>query len=241
MDLQTYSQHLGTFFACVASRKKSDEQSAAVAFRELRNDREANEAFNAFLENAGLQVVSNHSATALRVFPADSSSPFAYDAEDFKRAGKTPDRPLLGFVTLCVLAAFYPTRSALNQGLSLEVTVEKVIAMINSMISYAEESARMYGDDVLPKLAERFKKLSDDVDGPKDSGRKATHISKCLSMLVEDGLVSAMDGGRYYLPTESLRLLSVERVEKLKTTTLGQILSDYYDQNETLNDNEESI
>jgi hypothetical protein len=233
MDINTYSKHLAAFVAFAMSGKKTDRAVAVDALREINGDRGAAQAFAIFCEDAGIEVMTNATYTVMSVFPSSGASPFAHDASEIRKMSVGGERPdLTGFAMLCVLGAFYPSRNALNTGVRQEVTVENVIGMIDKMIAFADTRRELYGEEDVVLLADKFRVLSDDVaSNQKDKGQKATYVLKALDNLVKGDFVKEMDGGRYFLPTDALRMLAVERLSTVKTK-LGGILSDFLDEAE---------
>ena len=229
MDIDKFAENLGHFVAYMASRKQQDEGSAVSSLRAILQDSEAATAFESFCETAGIDVMKNGTLSVVRVFPNGVDSPFSYDAEDFKKGVKGDDRSMYAFAMLCTLATFYPSRAAINQGHRAEVTTDTVIAMVREMTDYADSYAGKRGSESLPVLADRFKLLSDDTgETTRNRGFKSTYVESALRQLKDHGLVKVVDGGKYYMPTEALRLLAVDRITALKGQ-LSQILSEFHD------------
>jgi hypothetical protein len=230
-ELDEFASRVGVLVAYMASRRVADEAAAKAAVKLLRADPETSAALDAFCDATGIELMHNPSVSVLRVFPSDRSSAFACDAEEIRKVakiakGERADIP--AFFILSTIAAFYPSRSALNQGHRIEVTVDDVLQMVQSMVEFAGEQP---GDhtDPLSILASRLNDLSDDTgETSKVKGFKSTYAERALATFEDQGYAVKVEGGRCYMATETLRMLAVNRVNYLKGQ-LSQILSDFHD------------
>ena len=228
MDIRSYSERLGSFVAFMASNRVQDAATAKDALKDILSDREAGAAFDAFCASAGIDLMRTPSLSVMRVFASDHASPFAFTADDTRRAFRSQDQQeLYAFALLCAITAFYPTRAALNAGERLDVEVKDVLQVVKTMIDFVKSQSTGNSPEDLETLASRFDALSDDTSSEStEKGFKLRYVRKALDALVGERLVTLNDGR--YVATEALRLLAVDRINTLKSQ-MSQIISDFHD------------
>lgn len=198
------------------------------AMLKLRGSTEHAPLFDGFLAGADLDLIVDHKTQWFTLMPRSKDSMFRMRGEDIRAKLKDGRQAYFAYAMMAVIASFYPTKYALNQGQFTEVRLDTVYATLDKMAEFARDMKGYNteeGVDHLIGIAQEFNDMGRTQDGKGlNASFQEFYVLTALKTLAEEKWIK--EEGNGYVPRN--RFANMIRVRMQERNFLMGTLLDLY-------------